>query len=242
MSIPIEIRLVLLRRIQEISATTGVKASAILGRSRHQKVAEARALFVWLADVTTSATTEQIAEFIHRDRTTVIHLMKVGQALIEQRPVSAAAGSAIRLRQEIQFIPPPQPIPSALTVPQIHPHLHQPAKPMTLRTATPNHKLNVPHIAQAAREIQAVLDRFAADPLTTDLEALVLLRETSSHCMSHYGDIRTRRRMAGLEADPHNDNRGLESWIAMAETAADAPAPKRTHPARNVIPASSAVA
>lgn len=224
MSLPLELRKELLSLLGAVCEATGARTSSVLGRSRRQSTCDTRAAFVHLAAATTAATTAQIAEFLRRDRTSIDHLKKVAEAHIAQYPQFAV--TITLLLQERQ---PP--------VHSVHPHLHQPAKPMNLRRATPNHKLNVYHIAQAAREIHAVLERFAADPLTTDLEALVLLRETGSHCMSHYGDIRNHRRIDGLEADPHNDDRGLESWLSLAEITADPPKPQRTHPPRNPRPA-----
>lgn len=232
----------LLKLLQSVSRATGVPTASILGRSRHAKVARARAIFTWIA-VEEQIQREQIGQFLRRDRSTISHALTEIKhyALHEASPYEVEVLLALFQTHNHCAIP-GLPSPQVHPVHQVHPHLHQPTNPMTVPTAPAKHTLNVTHIAQAARDIQSVLDRFAADPLTTDLEALVLLRETSSHCMSHYSDIRTRRRMAGLEADPHNDNRGLESWIAMAETAAEAPTPKRTHPPRNIIPAAPAFA
>jgi hypothetical protein len=233
MSLPLPLRHQLLRLLSDVSQATGIKSATILGRSRHQPVADARFLFVHVA-AHHAATREQIAEFLRRDRTSIDHALRVVAALIETQPDSNMATLVEALSQDAT-----SQIPS---VPQIHHHLHQPTTPMITKRAPADHKLRIDLIADAAREISSVLEKFSQAPGVTDLETLVLLRETAAHCMSHYTDVRCYRRREGHEPDPYNDCKGLEAWISLAENAADPPAPQRLHPARNPRPATAAPA
>ncbi len=224
MSLPMPIRQQLLQLLQSVSRATGVPTASLLGRSRHAKVTQARSIFAFLA-TRLGISTAQTGEFLRRDRSAIQHAIRTIEAELLLNPDAHPISLIPHLLQD--HIPTPP-------VHQIHPHLHQPTKLMTLRRPPKSHRLDVAHVADAARKFQAALSAFAADERTTELEALVFLRETAAHCMAHYTAIRTSRRIACLEADPYNEDRGLESWIDLAETAAEvrpptAPTRRATH-------------
>lgn len=224
MSVPQPIRDSLFQLLSEVRHATGIPRLSILGRARSQPTSDARAVFA--AAATRIATRDQIAQFLRRDRKTIDHLIRTTQS--PQHPHSEILQALL----QDQHTP----------VHQIHPHLRQPDHPMNVRRPDPTHRIDLTHIADTCREIQALLDRFQNDPRTTEYEALAVLRETGIHANSLYVELRTRRRLAGFEADPYNQSSGLESWISMAEACADPPKPQTTHPPRNPRPATHAAA
>jgi hypothetical protein len=221
MNLPPSVRAQLTLLLEQTADATGVPTATIRGRSRQAGHVQARFAFIWTASHH-AATRHQVATFLGRDRTTILHATATVSDLLKASP----EGPFSQLIQDLSHDATQRHCPTNQSIPL--------ATTMTVRTAPKDHTLDVTIVADAARAFTAQMEGMLAREDVTDLEVMTFLRETAAHCRSHYIDIRSSRRRQGLEADPYNHDRGLEAWIDMDETKAEAPpAPHRTHPPRS---------
>lgn len=213
------------RLLTQVSLASGIPYGILRGSSRQMFHVEYRWAFMLLA-LRSGATCREIASFLYRDPATVHHGIEQAGRLMEEN------GEFARLMLDLER--------EILTASKTStPSKPKPVlSPMHVTRPLRSDKLNKSVVAEAARRFTDLLEELRSSRRMTEYEMLVFLRETGAHCMGHYQQLRILRRMRGEEADPYNDERGLEAWLSVGEFDHERlPQPRRTHPKRNRRPA-----